>query len=171
MDMSRIFLAVFINCFEQFEHGGSNEKSESAIPGHFFHLQRCRLDHLSRDLTPNIQGCRSWGPRGPGWVNPISTRRWGRLCPPHYYLPPGYSELPMALPQIYRAVGAGGQGGHCPQTFNDELTLSQPGSRWGRLCPPHYYLPPGYSDLPTALPQIYQCRNHAGFFIRAAGHV
>ena len=29
-------------------------------------------------------------------VNPISTRM-GILCPPHYYLPAGFSDLPTAL--------------------------------------------------------------------------
>ena len=35
-----------------------------------------------------------------------------------------------------------------PQIKEDQLTLSQPG---GRLCPPNYNWPPGFSGLPTAL--------------------
>ena len=30
-------------------------------------------------------------------VNPISTRVGGRLCPPDYYLHPGFSDPPAAL--------------------------------------------------------------------------
>ena len=38
-----------------------------------------------------------------------------------------------------------------PQVLRDQLTLSQPRGGGGILCLPHYYLPPGFSDLPTAL--------------------
>ena len=39
-----------------------------------------------------------------------------------------------------------------PQILADPLTLSQRGI----LCPPHYYWPPGFSDLPTALLTVVQ---------------
>ena len=42
----------------------------------------------------------------------------------------------------YRAAEAG------VYILADYLTLFQPGVR---LCPPHYYLPSGFSDLPPAL--------------------
>ena len=42
----------------------------------------------------------------------------------------------------------GDRGAFAPHILEDELTLVQPGVR---LCPPHYYLPPFFSDLPTAL--------------------
>ena len=50
-----------------------------------------------------------------------------------------------------RGVGAegAGWGGACPlplKILAHQLTLSQPG---GILCPPNYYLPPGFSNLPT----------------------
>ena len=38
---------------------------------------------------------------------------------------------------------------HGRHVFVDLLALSQQGERVD--CPPHYYMPPGFSDLPTAL--------------------
>ena len=44
--------------------------------------------------------------------------------------------------ELFRHVGAGGAGK--PQTFSDQLTLSQPGSK---LCPPYYYRPPDFQTI------------------------
>ena len=44
------------------------------------------------------------------------------------------------------------KGGAAPQVLDEELTLSQPG---GRLYPPQYYDPLGFSDLATAM-QVMQ---------------
>ena len=47
---------------------------------------------------------------------------------------------------LYRAVGAGRDRGACtpPQFLAAQLTLPHPG---GRLCPPHYYVPPNFQTL------------------------
>ena len=46
--------------------------------------------------------------------------------------------------------GGGAGGGSCPpQILADQLTLSQPGGGW--LCPPQYYLPPGFLTLGASL--------------------
>ena len=60
--------------------------------------------------------------------------------------------------QYYRAVASGGEGGlggalaH-PQFLAEQLILSQPG---GRLCPPQYYEPPGFSDLAKSMKNYLQ---------------
>ena len=60
-----------------------------------------------------------------------------------------------------------GRGTMAPQILADQSTLSPPG---GRLCPPHYYSPHGFSDLPTALllydfaSLLTQCKKN--FFVR-----
>jgi hypothetical protein len=52
--------------------------------------------------------------------------------------------MTYAMLQDCRIQGAGGVGARPPQ-----LTLTQTG---GRLCSPHYYVPPrGFLNLPTAL--------------------
>ena len=61
----------------------------------------CYTFQWSNDTIRDPQGCRSRGGRG---VIPRPPRFWriswiylnqgGRLCPPHYYLSPGFSDLP-----------------------------------------------------------------------------
>ena len=53
-----------------------------------------------------------------------------------------------------RAVRAGGTGGHwSPPVFGRSGNTNS--NEGGRLYPPHYYLPPRFSDLPTALRLFY----------------
>ena len=49
--------------------------------------------------------------------------------------------------------GGGVHLGPCPhqQILANQLTLSQPATRVGKLCPPNNTGTPGFSDLPTAL--------------------
>ena len=59
----------------------------------------------------------------------------------------------VRVSQQGRRQGEAGSGGaSAPQCSTDQVTLSQPG---GRLCPPQYYQPPGFSDLATGLFNIW----------------
>ena len=49
----------------------------------------------------------------------------------------------------YRTVGALGQGATPLKILADQLILFK--AEAGRLCPEHYYVTPGFSDLPSAL--------------------
>ena len=52
----------------------------------------------------------------------------------------------------WRAVGTGGPGGHVPSPPN--FWKSGYPYQGGRLCPRNYYMPPEFSNLPTAMPWL-----------------
>ena len=64
----------------------------------------------------------------------------------------GLGALLGTVLNVSRAVGArGAEMAAAPQMFADQLTQG------GKLCPPHYYLTPTFSDLPTALLSTTLC--------------
>ena len=110
-------------------------------------------------------------------VAPISTRR-GRLCPPQYYSPPRFSDLPtslsmysytpviyFALPQCddlflhfnhWQSLRNRGAEGDCPFEIELNPTSSSAVEAY------RITTPPGLSDLPTALIDL-QLHNSTSF--------
>ena len=66
--------------------------------------------------------------------------------------------MPVPMVANFRGAGTGRWGGGRGaqvflQILIDQLTPTL--TRWSKLCPPHYYLPSRFSDLPTSLLTSY----------------
>ena len=78
-------------------------------------------------------------------------------------------SLPLIMPNIFWYVskmfvityhagngGSGGQGGRAPPPPDFGRLVNPISTRGGRLCPPHFYLPPQIFR-PSAIPVMYIC--------------